>query len=1162
MIQRSVSSFSLQLGDLSRQSGGIGQEKGIDVDHELLQDMETVFSYEEAIVIAAFQVLKIKKNVDHTGSQLLKALGAKAFINGMSAPQPRILCLTVKRDRSETGFRPYLNICKASDASSSGYVVSKSYALRQISELRLKTSSSQQPVTLQEDTGSRIKLLSIQLNPGGGLGSVGKQLPGSSVAVVRLAGVAGAAGSVDVKPVEVGIVEEQTLLMILAVMMQLMRVNDFKVPTLVGIGMDEVDKWWASHFQAVAIALGEFAKEVMGAGNKDASGSKATAAVLLSAKEEADLEELLSMTELGIGDVAEFEAHLGAEYDSLEAANLLSILGSAPMVDSVVFQMRKIGDILEDLDENLVVLDAKLRHMREDIAAIESSNNSLELQQRNNIQLLETLQGILADMKISRDMQEALGNPSFERDRLGDVVQMAWSLRDQLQRTTPGSPNCVSEHLLHMRVVREARDKATDLANRFVSKATNHITMLINHVVDEHASEVTAASKRRDRSKPYALDHGRLRSLCKQHRELVRVLRELDGRCMTKLRQVYGQAVNMLIRKELRVFSGELRKAAQLDMQNNPLDYNLTKDSAAVKNSATAGGTGSTVGSAVSSSDGMSIGSDYSGLPPTAAGTAVSSILYNKGPASAAGSRQSLSTVATSLHMAPRPRANAFEGVNLAMPLGEAYQTLLDTAVPFLVSEAEIASNFLLLYEATQKKEDPQLGASGAAAGVMLSTTTSILNANGGVTSSLSRRRGLTSSLEEIKASGSGGGRAGDHQGIISFRKNEQQKLQLIPEGHDFIELLLTGIDAEFLVLVELTSKRHHHQVMCLPMLADTSRWLVQMNKRLPLASVVCVTLAACHDKLRAALASFVGHQLVSVEEYAAKAKGGVKGLHVLAFTSQFALMSHHIEIMLAQAAETDHNVESITSGQATAHDRGLRPLHEGMSFDDNEHASETPVSEDDGLDDDSRELIASGTQWDVRSEVDKIYQQLVGSMFSTLERMAAADTKHGERLRMENYTYLAESVRPLVRIAPALGPFLSQAEDRQEDSTRAYVKQQLQWGRFWKLLEFSERVDKLLEVVSPSEVCFQPGCSAAEVKALIPATMKDAERKLQKMFARVRKHLGASSLAFKVWNRIQEDLVSRYEQLEGHLYECYGHQQLPLTPSQLAALVKAAASR
>jgi hypothetical protein len=41
-----------------------------------------------------------------------------------------------------------------------------------------------------------------------------------------------------------------------------------------------------------------------------------------------------------------------------------------------------------------------------------------------------------------------------------------------------------------------------------------------------------------------------------------------------------------------------------------------------------------------------------------------------------------------------------------------------------------------------------------------------------------------------------------------------------------------------------------------------------------------------------------------------------------------------------------------------------------------------------------------------------------------------------------------------------------------QEDSTRAYVKQQLQWGRFWKLLEISERVDKLLEVSGFSVTC------------------------------------------------------------------------------------------
>ncbi len=36
----------------------------------------------------------------------------------------------------------------------------------------------------------------------------------------------------------------------------------------------------------------------------------------------------------------------------------------------------------------------------------------------------------------------------------------------------------------------------------------------------------------------------------------------------------------------------------------------------------------------------------------------------------------------------------------------------------------------------------------------------------------------------------------------------------------------------------------------------------------------------------------------------------------------------------------------------------------------------------------------------------------------------------------------------------------------------RAYVQQQLEWGKLWRLLEFSQRVDKLLEV-SPTSLQF-----------------------------------------------------------------------------------------
>lgn len=42
------------------------------------------------------QVYKLKQSDEDTGTSLLKALGAKSFLAGRSAPKPRVLCLTVR----------------------------------------------------------------------------------------------------------------------------------------------------------------------------------------------------------------------------------------------------------------------------------------------------------------------------------------------------------------------------------------------------------------------------------------------------------------------------------------------------------------------------------------------------------------------------------------------------------------------------------------------------------------------------------------------------------------------------------------------------------------------------------------------------------------------------------------------------------------------------------------------------------------------------------------------------------------------------------------------------------------------------------------------------------------------------------------------------------
>ncbi len=41
-------------------------------------------------------------------------------------------------------------------------------------------------------------------------------------------------------------------------------------------------------------------------------------------------------------------------------------------------------------------------------------------------------------------------------------------------------------------------------------------------------------------------------------------------------------------------------------------------------------------------------------------------------------------------------------------------------------------------------------------------------------------------------------------------------------------------------------------------------------------------------------------------------------------------------------------------------------------------------------------------------------YFKLVQAMFATLERVAASDPKHGDRLRLESYAYFVRALDPL----------------------------------------------------------------------------------------------------------------------------------------------------
>lgn len=66
------------------------------------------------------------------------------------------------------------------------------------------------------------------------------------------------------------------------------------------------------------------------------------------------------------------------------------------------------------LSPDAQVFDFKLQHMRDDIAAIEASNNSLECQARQNNALLLLLEKLLSSLELDPELINLLERPAFD----------------------------------------------------------------------------------------------------------------------------------------------------------------------------------------------------------------------------------------------------------------------------------------------------------------------------------------------------------------------------------------------------------------------------------------------------------------------------------------------------------------------------------------------------------------------------------------------------------------------------------------------------------------------------------------------------------------------------------------------------------------------------
>ncbi|KAJ1393214.1 Exocyst complex component Sec3, C-terminal, partial [Sesbania bispinosa] len=265
---------------------------------------------------------------------------------------------------------------------------------------------------------------------------------------------------------------------------------------------------------------------------------------LVSQAEEEDMEALLGTYVMGIGEAEEFSERLKRELQALEAANVHAILESEPLINEVLQGLEAATNCVEDMDEWLGIFNVKLRHMREDIASIETRNNSLEMQSVNNKSLIEELDKLLERLRVPSEYAACLTGGSFDEARMLQNVEACEWLTSALRGLEV--PN-LDPSYANMRAVKEKRAELEKLKSTFVRRASEFLRNYFASLVDFMISDKSYFSQRGQLKRP---DHADLRYKCRTYARLLQHLKNLDKNCLGPLRKAYCSSLNLLLRRE------------------------------------------------------------------------------------------------------------------------------------------------------------------------------------------------------------------------------------------------------------------------------------------------------------------------------------------------------------------------------------------------------------------------------------------------------------------------------------------------------------------------------------------------------------------------------------------------------------------------------------
>ncbi|CAG2100013.1 unnamed protein product [Medioppia subpectinata] len=266
---------------------------------------------------------------------------------------------------------------------------------------------------------------------------------------------------------------------------------------------------------------------------------------VLTSREEADLERLMSQCEFTIHNAEAFTEQLTKEVNSMDSTNIQNIMASEQRVLGLMQILQNAIDETLKLETRIGHYENLLKNVRDVVLQVEQKEAVVQTQNDNNTKLLLELEFLINQLDFPKRSEECL----LEGDlTTKNGIALCISAANDLQKALNAD---IHPSLSYMTAVQEQRKLLNRTCNRFSSRLSHHLNNLFSHLTNQYSDHFLSVISREELTLP---SHSVVHNTIRPYSPLVKWLKTNDTEIFAHLAKNYRDFVSKQYERELSLF--------------------------------------------------------------------------------------------------------------------------------------------------------------------------------------------------------------------------------------------------------------------------------------------------------------------------------------------------------------------------------------------------------------------------------------------------------------------------------------------------------------------------------------------------------------------------------------------------------------------------------